>query len=325
MNHLAMAKVLVKSIKKNMPGSQVIVCLVEKVLPNTDLELDLFDEIVLAKDLGFFNFERTIFKYSQYETAGACKGQLFKYIFKKYANEDQVIYLDADTQVFGPFSEVENSLLSHSIIVTPHLIQPVQDFTYFFGEMALLNSGIFNTGFIGLKRSEEAMEFLDWWCDRLDYYCYTDPVRGLYNEQKWLDLAPVFFEKVFNLRHPGYNVAYWNIFERNISKTTGNYLVNNTPLRFFHYSGLPYIQDTLYLINNETSVHGFCLIDEYITLLEEEGHNELSKIKWSYNYFDNETPISSKIRDIYKHNSLAQSELINPFSESLYTFRRYKR
>ncbi|MCK6256780.1 hypothetical protein LCY76_09250 [Fictibacillus sp. KIGAM418] len=298
--------------------------MIEKNLPVSIRKLDLFDEIVLAKDMGYLNFEHTIFKYSQYETAGFCKGQLFRYIFQKYPKEEHVIYLDSDTLVFGPFIEVEDTLRLHSIALTPHILNPVKNPAHLFGEFALLNSGNFNTGFIALKRSTECQFFLDWWCDRLNQYCYTDPPRGLFNEQKWMDLAPVFFDKVMNLKHPGYNVAYWNLFERNITKTSDNYKVNDQPLRFFHFSGLPYISDTLYLINNETTTHGINILNEYQRLLEDHGHQDLSNIPWSYDYFDNGRLVSDKIRNIFKNNDLAHSEITNPFSENRHVFKKYK-
>ncbi|MDM5337871.1 hypothetical protein QUF84_11640 [Fictibacillus enclensis] len=323
MNHLAMAKALAQSIKRDLPESKIVVCLIEKHLPVSVDGLDLFDEIVLAKDMGYLHFEQTIFKYSQYETAGFSKGQLFRYIFQKYPNEEHVVYLDSDTLVFGPFIEIDNALRLHSIVLTPHVLNPVKNPAYLFGEFALLNSGNFNTGFIALKRSKESLEFLDWFCYRLNHYCYTDPPRGLYNEQKWMDLVPVFFDKVMNVKHPGYNVAYWNLFERNITQKNGNYNVNDQPLRFFHFSGLAFITDTLYLINNETTTHGINLLNEYQRLLKDHGHWDLLNIPWSYDYFDNGRMISDQIRTIYKNNHLAQSEIINPFSEDRRAFKKY--
>src|SRR6185295_17846028 len=35
----------------------------------------------------------------------------------------------------------------------------------------------------------------------------------------------------------GYNVAYWNLYEREVKLGSDGYEVNGQPLRFFHYSG----------------------------------------------------------------------------------------
>jgi hypothetical protein len=39
------------------------------------------------------------------------------------------------------------------------------------------------------------------------------------------------------MRHPGYNVAYWNLHEREITRVDNRYLINGQPAIFFHLSG----------------------------------------------------------------------------------------
>jgi hypothetical protein len=57
-------------------------------------------------------------------------------------------------------------------------------------------------------------------------------------DQKWVDYAPAFIEKCHILRHPGYNLAYWNLaHRRDIKHTVNGWLVNDLPLRLVHFSG----------------------------------------------------------------------------------------
>ena len=52
-----------------------------------------------------------------------------------------------------------------------------------------------------------------------------------------MNLAPVFFDGVHVLHHPGCNVAYWNLHERSLTVTGESYRVNEVaPLVFFHFS-----------------------------------------------------------------------------------------
>ncbi len=41
-------------------------------------------------------------------------------------------------------------------------------------------------------------------------------------------------------------------------------------------------------------------------------------------YFDNGRLISDKIRNIFKNDDLAHSEITNPFSENRHVFKKYK-
>ena len=67
--------------------------------------------------------------------------------------------------------------------------------------------------------------------------CYVDLKHGMFVDQKWLNLAPIFFKQVELLNHPGCNTAYWNLHERVVSKKGEKFFVNEQPLLFYHYSG----------------------------------------------------------------------------------------
>ena len=57
-------------------------------------------------------------------------------------------------------------------------------------------------------------------------------------DQIWLNPVPYYFRSAHVLEDPGYNMAYWNLHERSVSKKDGRYYVNEkSPLVFFHFSG----------------------------------------------------------------------------------------
>ncbi|MEI8031657.1 MAG: hypothetical protein WCH35_17930 [Comamonadaceae bacterium] len=90
---------------------------------------------------------------------------------------------------------------------------------------------------IGLKRGKSSEKFLDWWMTKLYRDCVVDIPRGLFVDQKWIDLVPGFFSDSIIIRDPSYNVAYWNLHEREFSGGMNNWKVDGTPLAFFHFSG----------------------------------------------------------------------------------------
>jgi hypothetical protein len=109
-----------------------------------------------------------------------------------YQNYDKFIFLDSDTKVYSPFHELVELLSTGEIVVSPHFIQFHQaDPFYHLG--IVHSSGIFNTGLIAVRRGDESRRFLHWWAKLLLKYCYKDPAKGMWNEQKWLDLTPGLF------------------------------------------------------------------------------------------------------------------------------------
>jgi hypothetical protein len=118
-------------------------------------------------------------------------------------------------------------------VLTPHILQPGSDQG---NERALLRSGSFNAGFLAVAASAPAQAFVTWWCERVRTGCTNDHPEGPYGDQKWLDLAPSICDGVVVLRHPGYNFAYWNAYERPLSCLGGAWTAAGWPLRFVHYS-----------------------------------------------------------------------------------------
>ena len=69
-------------------------------------------------------------------------------------------------------------------------------------------------------------------------FCHNQIDCGLFTDQRWVDLAPAFFEGLKILRDPGYNVATWNLTHRTVAGSLESGLtVNGRPLCFFHFSG----------------------------------------------------------------------------------------
>ena len=72
--------------------------------------------------------------------------------------------------------------------------------------------------------------------------------RGLFTDQKWIDDVPSKFEGVFVINHPGYNVAYWNLMQREVKVIDGKITVNSKPMYFFHFSG--FIPENIDIVKN---------------------------------------------------------------------------
>ncbi|AXM89101.1 hypothetical protein B379_08030 [Anoxybacillus ayderensis G10] len=318
-NYLPKAMVLAKSVKQYNPDAKVVVCIVEREIPLIAMNNFLFDEVVLAKDLGFENFEHFIFRHSIVEASTAVKGQLFRYLLGKYDEELEFIYLDPDIKVYGPLIELREMLQTYPIVLTPHLcdqentLDAVMD-----NELSALKHGAYNLGFLSINRSQESKEFIEWWASRLEMFCYNDIPNGIFTDQKWIDLAPCFFN-VHIFKHRGYNVAPWNLSKRKITTDEhNNYIVNGKyRLRFFHFSGFDsganeaminkYVPDKNDLV--------YKLRDEYVRDCIGMKQQELGSLRWSYDYFRNGEKILPEARIAFRTIDSIRFKYFHPFDE----------
>jgi hypothetical protein len=317
-SYLPRAMIMAKSVKRHMPDCKVIVCIVEDKMPVNKERLNAyFDHIILAKDLGFSNFQQFVFQYNQAQAACACKAQLMLYLLENYRNYNYFVFLDSDTRVYGPFNELLDDLEKNEIILSPHFVQFDENNPLYHLRTIHL-SGIFNTGLFAIKRGNESYRFLHWWANILLKFCYLNQEIGLFNEQKWLDLATGQFE-FFIQKDPGYNVGPWNFHERFLTLNNKNkYMVNNKPLRLFHFSGIysSYFDQRVNMTSQNQMVLLNDLKNKYMQGLEIVDKELLSIIPWSYDYFDSGLPINGGSRIIFRERPELFKQIDNPFSMS---------
>jgi len=178
-------------------------------------------------------------KYNITELSCAMKAFFCDYIMKKETEAEEILYLDSDLYFYSPLSELPHLHKEYDILLTPHIIWPMKFDGKQPDEIAYLATGTYNGGFFSVKKNENSKRFMEWWCNRMRDYCYYKLTDGLFVDQKWLNLVPVFFDKVGLIKHPGYNISYWNLHERNITINNNGYIVNGSfPLVFFHYSSI---------------------------------------------------------------------------------------
>lgn len=174
-------------------------------------------------------------RYNITEFNTSIKPFAFLYLFKNLKS-DFIFYFDPDILIISPMKELLHVISNGSnCIMTPHLLSPVENFEI--SDQTVLLHGIYNLGFLGLRNNAGVIKVVEWWCRRMVNQCVIDLERGLFVDQKWADLFPAFIDKLTILRHPGYNVAYWNIINRKVTLVDGQWYSNNYPLRFFHFSG----------------------------------------------------------------------------------------
>lgn len=315
-NYLSKAMILCSSLKKYHPECITIICLVEEEIPREIGEFKYFDKIILAKDLGIENFYQYMFKHTIIEGATCVKGHLFQYLLDNYQDENKFIYLDPDVKVFSCLEELEALLEQEEIVITPHLTGYRKELSYIkHHEISVLQHGVYNLGFLGIRRGEESRKFINWWTSRLYKYCYDDKENGIFTDQKWIDLAPALFD-VYILKHPGYNFAWWNYPTREVTGDNENYSVNDSKLRFMHFSHFDsgINMDTAKWVYPDDKHVIYPLLGEYADELRTLNEKyKLNKKEWSYARYSNNKLITKEEREYYRQGERILKSIKNPF------------
>ena len=237
-NYFAQAHTLGESLQRLNPDIKFVIGVVDK-LDDKDLDesiLPPFDLLEVHR-ISIEDFAEMCDRYDITELNTAVKPYYMKYFFDTYADAEAVIYFDPDIIIYDDLSELKANLRQHNIVLTPHLTTPYDDDKWQ-SENDLVKTGIYNLGFIGVGRSDESIHFVEWWMEKLKCGAKIDLCDGLFTDQHWIDLVPIFFEDAHIDYDLGYNVAYWNLHERCFSNENGTWRINNEfDLHFFHYSG----------------------------------------------------------------------------------------
>lgn len=156
-------------------------------------------------------------------------------------NNPQVIYVDNDIYFFGNYSFLFDELNSNSLILTPHFYpsNPQREQNWL---EANFRVGLYNAGFIGVNRN--AKQALNWWAECCLYNMKKSYWRGLFDDQKYLDLFPILFDNVKVLKHKGCNLAGWNYKSLNVSRDNDDEIIidNKYSLIFIHFAELSMLE-----------------------------------------------------------------------------------
>lgn len=235
-NYLAQAITLGISLLKHNPAYIYKIALADRKIELINYSKIPF-EIVEVESIEINRFNDMFKRYSITELNTAVKPYYFNHFFKNEKNIDKIIFLDPDILVYRPFIELDQVLNENEIIIMPHFTTPIND-DKAQAENDFLNTGLYNLGFIALKKGKESQDLLKWWAERLETKAYIKLERGMFTDQIWINYAPLFFSKVHIFLHPGYNMAYWNMHERFLTDKGEVIKCNfSYPLVFFHFSG----------------------------------------------------------------------------------------
>jgi glycosyltransferase involved in cell wall biosynthesis len=317
-NYLAHARVLMESVRLWNPDLLRIVILVDRIDGYFDPLKEPFD-IVLSEELDIPKARWFHFKYPVLELSTAVKPYALGLLLDRY-ELDKIIYLDPDIKVYASLQPLLDTMDRHSMVLTPHLTDPLDD-GFHPSELDILRCGTYNLGFIALSSAPETNRFLEWWRKKLYDLCVIDLPRGIFVDQRWMDLAPSLFPGVGIIREPGYNVAYWNLNSRHIERVQDLLTVNGKPFYFLHFSGFDprnpgevsrhqnrFRFSTLGVVMQELAL-------QYRDDLFSAGFDDCRRWPYAYGRFANGLPIPDRGRSLHHESQRVRGHLEDPFSE----------
>ena len=266
-DHVARARVLARSLREHHPDARCTAL----VVGDPPASAEPF-EVLGIEALDCPPLEEMVAAYEPFALMCALKPWLLLHLLEQ---DPAVLYLDSDIRVYAPLDDAVATVERHGLVLTRHLLGPLPRDGRHPSEEDILLAGAFNGGFLGAGR--DARSFLGWWAQRLAQECAIDPARGLFLDQRWLELAPGLVPGATVLRDPGCNAGFWDVPNRPLAGGPGSYTVAGVQLRCFHFSGFdPDRPEVLSAHQNRVDLaeHPLLagLVRDYARELHEAGH-----------------------------------------------------
>lgn len=326
-SHLADARALALSIKRYDDSPVYVLCL-DDPSPYFDPASEPFRVLRLEEVLPASS-RSLVFYYTVFELCCAIRAYLHKWVLE-HTSHSEWAFVDPDISVHGSleplFAELQGGATG---LYTPHCLDPVPEELVEPAETALLQLGVYNGGFLALRRCEETRAFVDWFTSRLETLGLFKE-KGMNCDQLWLNFLPQYFPSMKCSQHPGANVAYWNIHERAISGRAGSYRANGEQLLFVHFSQWRIAQphDIAWgrPLAKGTDVESLALIgDSYKNDLVASGYFKCRSWPYGFSRFVNGRLITKKMRRAYYGECMeGKCRAGNPFEHpEWFPFHRY--
>ncbi|HET6994741.1 MAG TPA: hypothetical protein VFI06_07155 [Chitinophagaceae bacterium] len=290
-DHYPRALALYKSIIQFDPGILLHVLIADNnSLPN-DVTPPAGMKIMTVSQLNGYSLTESLYRKYAHIEMDFFRWSL-KPVFISYLLEngfEKLLYTDCDMFFFNDYSFLFSDLDTSSVLLTPHWrnSNPLTDRDSF---VALFSDGIFTAGFIGANKN--GLPAMKWWAEACHFLMDAHPELGINDDQRYLDIFPVYFEGTKIIRHRGCTIGAWHYEECKRELVNGQVLINGEyPVIFIHFEDM--------LASQILKGHDKLLLpylNEYKRVFEESGYRlgdfiksvdtyarpgALKKIKWT--------------------------------------------
>jgi len=233
-NYLAYGLTLIRSIEKNceVPFTFYVLCLDQKVYSILQ-ELNI-NSVALIKLSEIEDWDPSLLEAKQnrslVEYYFTMSPVLPFYILKNF-EVDIIACLDADLMFFSSPSIIFKELNFKSIYIVEHRFR--KEFKDH------LISGKFNVQCQLFRNNKVGLDCLSRWRDQCITWCYDRHEDGKFADQKYLEEWPLLYgDELVISKNLGVGLAPWNVHGEEITYSNTGFLINGSPIVFFHFHGL---------------------------------------------------------------------------------------
>jgi hypothetical protein len=317
-NYLPKVRTLCASIRRYHPEAVIHFALADERPAWLTTQGEAFDHILDISELGIPNWRNWSFKHDIVELSTAIKPFVFAHLFAK-TDCARALYFDPDMVLFSRVDDILRTLDGSNLVLTPHQSRPETTYEAVIdNEIGSLKWGVFNLGFIGVRNTGESRRFTQWWADRTYEFCRADVANGLFTDQKWLNLAPIFFDGVAIIRCARHNVATWNLTTRRLEgDRESGFTVDGEPLGFYHFTGF---DSGAHRVMAGKNASGNESVQELIAWYEQETaasrDDPVTAWPWAFGRYSDGAAVDTRHRRLYRDNPDLQYAFPDPYDSA---------
>lgn len=233
-NYLPRGLALYHSLQRHVPGARLwVLCLSEDCF-RTLIALDLPNLVPLrleAFEAAEPEVAATRPTRSRIEYFFTCSPAWILFVMNSEPDAEWVTYLDSDLFFFASPDPIYDEMKDAAFGIIPHRFsRGLEDQRRF---------GLYNVGWVSVRRRDDGLTALRWWRERCIEWCYDRVEGDRFADQRYLDRFPEMFPGVHVIEHLGANLAPWNFADFGVELRDGEVEIDGRyRLLFFHFYGV---------------------------------------------------------------------------------------
>jgi hypothetical protein len=228
---LANALALAKSVTRHT-GSLFYLCWVD---PTPLPELPRHIKVLDVSEIHIPQWDQMNSDYYDFELLRACRPWFAKHLVDRHQEADTFTFFAPTVLLYHPYEKI--SAINGGILLTPHTSGPLNK-SALLDDKKILNVGMFHAGSWILHRTEESLQFLNWWASRTADRAKFDLCNGMCMDQLWLNFALIRIKDAFQIADSGWHFGLHAVLNRKLDNKNGQYFVDDSPLISADFAGL---------------------------------------------------------------------------------------